>query len=73
MAAYEKHTVTMPSATWQELRERAGTPSISTYVAASVSRQLARDALDDTLMRMEALHGPVSQHEVAAIMARLRD
>ncbi|GAA1145283.1 CopG family transcriptional regulator [Kribbella jejuensis] len=70
-AGIEKHSVTMPAATSEGVRARVGARGFSAYVAGAVARQLERDALDDTLARIEAEHGPVDEQEVAAIMGRL--
>ncbi len=67
----EKHSITMPTVTSQEVRGRVGARGFSAYVSAAVARQLERDALDDTLARMDAEHGAVDEAEVSAIMARL--
>lgn len=70
-AGVEKHSITMPAATSEGVRARAGARGFSAYVATAVARQLERDALDDTLSRMEAEHGAVDEAEVSALMARL--
>lgn len=70
-SSVEKHSITMPAATSQGVRARAGSRGFSQYVAEAVARQLERDALDDILERMESEHGPVDEAEVEAIMARL--
>lgn len=67
----EKHSVTMPAETSQQVRSRVGARGFSAYVAGAVARQLERDALDDLLAEMAAEHGPVDETEVAAIMHRL--
>lgn len=69
----EKHSVSLPAATSESVRSRAGARGFSGYVAAAVARQLERDALDDALARMEAEHGAVDGDEVAAIFARLAE
>lgn len=66
----EKHSVTLPTATSSGVRARVGKRGFSAYVSAAVARQLERDALDDTLTRMEAEHGPVDEDAVAEIMNR---
>ncbi len=71
LPAAEKHSVTMPAEASEGVRARVGARGFSTYVAKAVARQLERDALDDILNLMEAEHGPVDEHEVAAIMSRL--
>lgn len=70
-AGAEKHSVTMPAETSEGVRARVGARGFSTYVARAVARQLERDALGDILTQMEAEHGPVDEHEAAAIMGRL--
>lgn len=69
--ALEKHSITMPAATSEGVRARAGSRGFSSYVAEAVARQLERDALDDALARMEAEHGPVDEDEVSEILGRL--
>ena len=67
----EKHSVTIPAATSEDVRARVGKRGFSAYVADAVARQLQRDALDDIIARKEAKNGPVDEQAVAAIMARL--
>lgn len=72
-AGFEKHSISMPASTSEDVRERVGSRGFSAYVANAVARQLERDALDDVIGRMEAKHGPVAEDEVAAIMKRLAE
>ncbi len=67
----EKHSISMPSGTSEEIRARVGSRGFSAYVARAAARQLERDALDDILADMESQHGPVDEDDVAAIMGRL--
>ncbi|MCL2455739.1 MAG: CopG family transcriptional regulator [Micrococcales bacterium] len=71
--ATEKHSVSMPAATSEDVRARVGSRGFSAYVSNAVARQLERDALDDVLARMEAEHGPVDDDEITAIMGRLAE
>jgi len=66
----EKHSISMPSETSEEVRARVGKRGFSAYVSSAVARQLERDALDETIARLEAEHGPADEAEVAALMAR---
>ncbi|GAA4399443.1 hypothetical protein [Tsukamurella soli] len=67
----EKHSISMPAETSEEIRSRVGARGFSAYIARAAARQLERDALDDILADMESAHGPVDEAEVAAIMQRL--
>lgn len=69
----EKHSVSMPAALSEEVRDRVGTRGFSAYVTKAVARQLQRDALDEAIARMEAKHGPVDEDRVREIMSRLAE
>lgn len=72
-AGFEKHSISMPTTTSEDVRERVGSRGFSAYVAKAVARQLERDALDDVIGRMQEKHGPVDEDEVATIMDRLAE
>ena len=72
-APAERHQVSLPAVTCQDVRARVGSRGFSAYVADAVIRQLERDALDDALARMDAAHGPADEDEIAAIMRRVAD
>lgn len=70
--AFHKHSVTLPAATSEALRERVGARGVSAYVAEAVARQLRRDALREWIEEAEAKYGPVDEAEVQAAMRKLR-
>lgn len=65
----DKMSITVPADVAAELRARAGHGNVSAYVTHALMRQLEHDRLGDLLMELEAVHGPVTDEELAAARA----
>lgn len=68
---YRKRSVSMPATVIEDVQAKVGAGAFSSYVTEAVQRQLRYDALDETLARMEAEHGPVDDAEVVALIESL--
>ena len=62
-----KVSVSMPESLAAEIRKRVGPGSFSRYVTEAVHHRLKQDQLADLLAEMEAVNGPVSEDELAAV------
>jgi hypothetical protein len=65
----DKMSVTVPSEVAAEIRARAGRGNVSAYVTQALVRQLEHDRLGDLVAGLEAVHGPVTDEELAAARA----
>jgi len=63
----EKKSVTLPKQDVLNAQERAGKGGFSAYLAEALALKLRRDAMVETLARMEAKNGPTDQAEVARL------
>ena len=62
-----KKSVTLPKNDVLRAQERVGKGGFSAYLAEALALQLRRDAMAETLARMEAKNGPTDQAEVARL------
>ncbi|HEY3556074.1 MAG TPA: hypothetical protein VGL05_01350 [Kribbella sp.] len=65
----DKLSVTIPTDLAEELRSRAGRGNVSAYVTHALVRQLEHDRLGDLLSELAAVHGPVTDEELARARA----
>lgn len=65
----DKLSVTIPTDLAEELRSRAGRGNVSAYVTHALVRQLEHDRLGDLLNELTAVHGPVTDEELARARA----
>ena len=65
----DKLSITVPAAVAAEIRERAGRGNVSAYVTQALIRQLEHDRLGDLVTELEAVHGPITDEELAAARA----
>lgn len=65
----DKMSVTVPSEVAAEIRARAGRGNVSAYVTQALLRQLEHDRLGDLVAGLEAIHGAVTDEELASARA----
>jgi hypothetical protein len=71
-APTQKYSITMPSDIAKAARERSGPSGFSAYVSAAVARQIERDNLNELIQVAEAEHGPISDAEIDALRAEVK-
>jgi Arc/MetJ-type ribon-helix-helix transcriptional regulator len=71
--ATKKYTVTLPEALAEEIRSEVGPGGFSAYVTRAIERQREQDRLGELVAWMQEEGGPLTQEELAAAEAELRE
>ncbi|MEV8018444.1 hypothetical protein AB0O76_19310 [Streptomyces sp. NPDC086554] len=71
--ATKKYTVTLPEELAEEIRGEVGPGSFSAYVTRAIERQRERDRLGELVDWMQEEGGAVTEEEMAAAEAELRE
>lgn len=71
--ATKKYTVTLPEELAEEIRGEVGAGNFSAYVTHAIERQREQDRLGELVAWMQEQGGPLTEAEMAAAAAELRD
>ncbi|NEC86522.1 hypothetical protein G3I71_12005 [Streptomyces sp. SID12501] len=71
--ATKKYTVTLPEELAEEIRSEVGPGEFSAYVTRAIERQREQDRLGELVAWMQEEGGPLTEEELAAAEAELRE